>query len=117
MWVAEFRCGLVAFGCIAGMATKHEVAHPVGAATTPGHHMVDPKGGLATPTVHAAPPKFPEQVTPDFPATQRPSLIQDACDLRMLKEGRVEFDPLDLDPTEGYPSVIAICPGEHIADA
>src|SRR6266851_4776208 len=117
LWVAELGCGPVAFGGIAVMATQHEVADPVGAATTAGQHMIDLKGCLAAPAVHAAPPKFREQVTADFPATQLPPLIQDACDLRILQQCRVELDPLNLDLTEGCPSAIPTCPGEHIADA
>src|SRR5260370_35004385 len=86
------------------MASEDEVADPVGAATTPGQHMIDLQGSLAPTTVHAAPPKFREQVTPDFPATQLPPLILNACDLPMLQEGRVELDFLVLDLTAGRPS-------------
>ena len=117
IWISKFYSSPVSFGAIAVMTTEYQVADSVGAAAAAGQHVIDLECGLAAPTVDAAPPKFLQQVAADFPATQLPPLIEDPTDLRMLEQGRIELDPLDLDPTPGDPSTKATGPGEHIANA
>src|SRR6266851_1029033 len=116
LWVAELGCGPVAFGGIAVMATQHEVADPVGAATTAGQHMIDLKGSLAAPAVHAAPPKFREQVTADFPAAQVATLIDHADEFWVLEQRRIELHAPHPQAADWKPMAIPVCPAEDIAD-
>src|SRR4051794_25347910 len=79
--------------------------------------MLDLKGPLAASTIEATAPKLLQQIRANLPSEQFAALIGYPFNFGMLKELGVELHAFNLDPTDWCPSLVALRPGEHIANA
>src|SRR6266702_7399301 len=79
--------------------------------------MLDLKGHLAPSTIDAPVPKLREQIRAKLPSQQLAALIGEPFYRRMLKELGVELHTFHLDATDWGPSVVALGPGEPIANS
>lgn len=116
LWVAELSGSLIPFGRITVVATQNQVANTVGVVPTARQDVIEFKGRFSTATVDAPMPKLFQQIAPDLPAKQLPSLVLDAGEFGILDQGLVELDSFNLNPTERNPSTIPLRPGEDIAN-
>jgi hypothetical protein len=75
---------LIALALVAWCTCRHEVAHTVGAIAATRVHMVEFQRDIARVTVGALMIPLQEHVPSDFVPFERPLLILDAFDLRIL---------------------------------
>src|SRR5258708_12269247 len=96
------------------MATEHQIADPIGAATAARQGMINFEGLVCRLAVGTTPLELFQQVGSRFPSGQLTALVLDARHLCILQQLRVKLDALHLHATKWHPSLVSFCPGEHV---
>jgi hypothetical protein len=105
------------FGEVAWLASKTQVADPVGTASGTRMDVLHLQGNVSGSTIRTRSLPFFEQIFPELVARERSLLISSSADLRLLHQLGVEADQFLADGSYWHESPQASNPGEDIADA